>query len=194
MAQLDAYPQIVGFLVLYYLPLKANTILAVPPGKAKKILSEGLTALVQSVALTYFAVLVLLTQQLATRRMLHMRQSLTTIHDKAAAWSGMGSAVTAVFRQIFVPSQSSSTAKSGFIVDVGVVVIALYLGCIHILHITTPSAFAVQDLPARHTKNQSYVQRLLEENEPVKLPLGRTQASLFLPFEDAIKILPILTH
>ncbi|KAJ7819299.1 hypothetical protein B0H13DRAFT_2682576 [Mycena leptocephala] len=80
----------------------------------------------------YSAVLVFLTQTLSVRRSLQMDQSLTATHDNAAAWSGIGSAVTHIWHQNAVPA-STAVVLSTF----------LYLANALALHITTSSLFAI---------------------------------------------------
>jgi hypothetical protein len=61
-----------------------------------------------------------------------MDQSLTATHDNAAAWSGIGSAVTHIWHQNAVPA-STAVVLSTF----------LYLANALALHITTSSLFAI---------------------------------------------------
>lgn len=80
----------------------------------------------------YTAVLVLITQQLALRRDFHLRQTLSALHDKQSAWLGIGSSALVLWRQRKVNTALWS-----------VVTVALYLGGIFTLHITTPGLFEV---------------------------------------------------
>jgi hypothetical protein len=58
---------------------------------------------------------------------------MTAVHDSAASWAGLGSAVTHLYHQ---------TAVRGSIL--GVLYALLYLGNILVLHITTPALFSVE--------------------------------------------------
>ncbi|KAF7340327.1 hypothetical protein MVEN_01951800 [Mycena venus] len=81
----------------------------------------------------YSALLVFVTQTLTSRRSVRSIQTLTAVHDIATAWSGIGSAVLQLWRQMAIPG-------SVF----GVLSALLYLGGILILHITTPALFSIQ--------------------------------------------------
>ncbi|KAJ7457691.1 hypothetical protein FB451DRAFT_1183013 [Mycena latifolia] len=70
---------------------------------------------------------------LSIRRRLQMEQPLTAIHDSAAAWSGLGSAVLRIWHQKALPASV-----------IGVLSALLYLGNILVLHITTPALFSVE--------------------------------------------------
>ena len=76
--------------------------------------------------------MVLFAQRLALQRDLSQRQTLTAIHDKASAWLGIGSAITAVVQQAKL-----QTAVWG------VIHIALYFIGVFILHVSIPSLFHV---------------------------------------------------
>lgn len=71
--------------------------------------------------------LLFLTQRLASERDFHRKVTLSAIHDKSAAWFGIGSATKSLWNQWTV-----STAP------VGVICILLYLGSLFALNITTP--------------------------------------------------------
>ena len=95
----------------------------------------------------YCAILVLVTQQLALRRNLQVRQTLSAIHDKSAAWSGLGASVLALVRQ-----RTLNT-------DVwGVLQVVLYLVAIFALHVTIPSTLLVS--PAQVVVNQRHPTQL----------------------------------
>jgi hypothetical protein len=81
----------------------------------------------------YSSLLVFVTQVLAMRRSLRIRQTLTATHDNAAAWAGIGSATVRVWNQK-AHSTSIISVLSAF----------LYLGNISILHITIPTLFSLQ--------------------------------------------------
>ncbi|KAJ7120094.1 hypothetical protein C8R44DRAFT_787605 [Mycena epipterygia] len=81
---------------------------------------------------TYAALLVFVTQTLWMRRSLQTDQTLTATHDHAAAWAGIGAAVSNVWYQKAVPASI-----------IGVLSIFCYLGNILIFHITTPALFSL---------------------------------------------------
>jgi hypothetical protein len=73
-----------------------------------------------------------LIQQLALRRAFHKRQTLTAVHDRHAAWSGLGSALTTLY------SQRKRTTSVW-----GILFVTAYLLGTTVLHITTPSLFSL---------------------------------------------------
>ena len=74
----------------------------------------------------------LIVQQLALRRILHSRQTLTAVHDQYNAWSGFGAACVALLKQYRLPvSVWSITGVTG------------YLLAISVLHITVPATFSL---------------------------------------------------
>ncbi|KAJ7146684.1 hypothetical protein C8R44DRAFT_757970 [Mycena epipterygia] len=98
---------------------------------SQRIVSLFVSGLTTTFATVYSAVLVFVTQTLSLRRSLRIDQTLTTTHDHAAAWMGIGSAVVQLWQQKMVPAP---------IVDI----VFLYLGSILVLHITTPALFSVE--------------------------------------------------
>jgi hypothetical protein len=87
----------------------------------------------------YSMLLVFVTQKLSTRRDLQTHQTLTATHDNAAAWTGLGSAVSSIWNQRAIPASI-----------MGVVSVFLYLGNILVLHITTPALFSLNTFNASH--------------------------------------------
>ena len=77
--------------------------------------------------------MLLTTQQLVVRRDLGMRRTLTAIHDSDIAWSGLGSSLLTLWRQISLPADVK-----------GILVAVVYLIGIAVLHITTPSLFVLE--------------------------------------------------
>jgi hypothetical protein len=78
-------------------------------------------------------VLVVITQQLAIRGILHTHQTLTATHDESTAWNGLGSALLALWRQ----TRIAATV-------IGILLITAYLIGISVLHISTPTIFNLQ--------------------------------------------------
>ena len=74
----------------------------------------------------------MLIQRLALRRAFRTRQTLSALHDSSVAWLGVGAAAGALGAQLRV-----RTAPRG------VLAIALYLGGVYVLHVTTPALFDV---------------------------------------------------
>ncbi|KAJ6488764.1 hypothetical protein C8R45DRAFT_1142866 [Mycena sanguinolenta] len=81
----------------------------------------------------YGSILVFLTQELDLRHNSRSGQTLTTIHDDMTSWSGLGSALGTLYKQLPVPSSV-----------VGTLTILGYLACVSVLHITTPAIISVQ--------------------------------------------------
>lgn len=68
------------------------------------------------------------TQSLALKRNYHIQQSLTALHEKSAAWLGLGAAVSGLWR-----THSYKGAKWSMFL------ILLYFLCLFTLGITTPA-------------------------------------------------------
>ncbi|KAJ6503856.1 hypothetical protein C8R45DRAFT_973929 [Mycena sanguinolenta] len=96
-------------------------------------ISFSITAVTTALGTIYYAGLVFLIQKLSMRKSLHESQTLTTTHDNAAAWAGIGSALSRVWYQKAVPASLSGVFSAFF-----------YLGNILALHITTPALFSLQ--------------------------------------------------
>ncbi|GJE98956.1 hypothetical protein PsYK624_151940 [Phanerochaete sordida] len=105
----------------------------------------------QAFATVYTAALVLVTQRLALRAALRTRQTLTAVHDKSAAWLGLGAALDALWQQ------TKLRAAPG-----GVALVTLYLLCVFALHISVPSLFHV--VPANVTTLRSVQTTLVTAN------------------------------
>ncbi|KAJ7242139.1 hypothetical protein B0H12DRAFT_1236803 [Mycena haematopus] len=86
----------------------------------------------QIFATVYSAILVLLTQRLALRNDLNTRQTLTAVHDKTAAWLGLGSALSSLWQQTKIRAATW-----------GVTCITLYLLCVFTLHVSIQALFHV---------------------------------------------------
>ena len=74
----------------------------------------------------YTAALVFIVQQLATSKLIAQRHYLTTVHDVANAWTGIGAAVYALLQQKKPPS--SIWAMIG---------VVMYLACVSVIHIAS---------------------------------------------------------
>ncbi|KAJ7469369.1 hypothetical protein B0H11DRAFT_1868643 [Mycena galericulata] len=85
-----------------------------------------------STTITFAALLVFVTQRLWMRHSIQKAQTLTATHDHAAAWAGIGAAISHVWYQKAVPASIT-----------GVLSVLFYLGGILILHITTPALFSL---------------------------------------------------
>ncbi|KAJ6472428.1 hypothetical protein C8R45DRAFT_1164030 [Mycena sanguinolenta] len=92
----------------------------------------------------YSAALVFLTQTLATRRSLQKNQILTAIHDNAAAWAGIGAAISVV------RTQAKARVPVGVPI-VGVLSVLIYLAAILGLHISSSSLFSLVTFNATRT-------------------------------------------
>ncbi|EIW74593.1 hypothetical protein CONPUDRAFT_77881 [Coniophora puteana RWD-64-598 SS2] len=67
------------------------------------------SAHIHSVQYIYFTVLVTLTQRLGLLRVLHRRQHVTTLPDASSAWSGLGSALTGLWYNVYAPASILSS-------------------------------------------------------------------------------------
>ncbi|KAJ7080252.1 hypothetical protein C8R44DRAFT_862910 [Mycena epipterygia] len=81
----------------------------------------------------YYSLLVYSTQSLTVTSAVHNYSLLTATHDKLSAWSGIGSAVSTIYKQVALPASF-----------LGILNISLYLLSIAVLHITTPALISVQ--------------------------------------------------
>ncbi|KAJ7883795.1 hypothetical protein B0H13DRAFT_2537894 [Mycena leptocephala] len=100
----------------------------------EKIVSFLISATMTAFGSIYAALLVFATQTLSMRRSLQMDQVLTATHDNAAAWAGVGAAISHLWLQKTVSARASM---------IGVLTAALYLATILGLHITTSSLFSL---------------------------------------------------
>ncbi|KAJ7156302.1 hypothetical protein C8R46DRAFT_1040834 [Mycena filopes] len=118
-----------GLLVVWSKNLEHRVVFSLD---RQRTVSFILTAVTTTFGTTYSALLVFLTQTLSTRRSLQIKQTVTAIHDSAAAWAGIGSAILHLWRQTAVRGSTF-----------GVLSALVYLGNILVLHITTPALFSV---------------------------------------------------
>ncbi|KAK0470279.1 uncharacterized protein EV420DRAFT_103005 [Desarmillaria tabescens] len=149
-----------------------------PIGKDSDILSTVIVQASQVIVTIYLAVLVFVSQQLATRRNLQTRQTLTATHDNISAWTGLGAALLAIWRQ-------TSIAAS----VVGALCVAAYFVFAAVLHITTPAIFSLQ--PFNTTRYTAISTTLGAPNISVK-NLGSSNPSSF--FLDSTPVIPYLSN
>lgn len=90
------------------------------------------TTAMQLLGTIFLTILVAITQTLAFRRDIYVRQTLTALHDKSTAWLGLGSASLSLWRQFKLRAAM-----------VGVLYITAYLLGIWMLHITIPAVLDV---------------------------------------------------
>ncbi|KAJ7105177.1 hypothetical protein C8R44DRAFT_942960 [Mycena epipterygia] len=90
----------------------------------QKLASFLITATATAFGTIYSALLVFVTQRLSMRRSLQLDQVLTATHDNAAAWAGLGAAISHLWNQRVIPARGSL---------LGVLSAALYLAIIHII-------------------------------------------------------------
>ncbi|KAJ7189508.1 hypothetical protein GGX14DRAFT_609220 [Mycena pura] len=81
----------------------------------------------------FYAVLIYLTQVLATTNAVRKYSLLTAIHDKSLAWAGTGSAFSTLYEQIKSPGPCLE-----------ILIICLYLATISGLHVTTSALVSVE--------------------------------------------------
>ncbi|KAJ7234549.1 hypothetical protein C8J57DRAFT_1729028 [Mycena rebaudengoi] len=118
-----------GLLIISHYGLERR--IRVPVGRPTTVLSLAIGISSQTFAIIYLAAVLYLTQRLALRRMLRSgTRTLTSIHDRQLAWSGLGSAANAWWNQLWVPASIW-----------GVGTITLYLALTAGLKVTTPALF-----------------------------------------------------
>ncbi|KAJ7217259.1 hypothetical protein GGX14DRAFT_541785 [Mycena pura] len=81
----------------------------------------------------FYAMLIYLTQRLATTNTMHKYSLLTAIRDKSLAWTGVGSAFSTLYEQIKSPEPCLE-----------ILIICLYLATISGLHVTTSALVSVE--------------------------------------------------
>ncbi|KAJ7600272.1 hypothetical protein C8J56DRAFT_1156707 [Mycena floridula] len=111
-------------------------------GRPTKILSISLSIGSQTFAIVYLTILLYITQRLALRRILYSTKTITGIHDRQTAWSGLGSAINSCWNQLSV---SASVW--------GVGIITIYLALMAGLKITTPSLLALASVSQNYKTN-----------------------------------------
>ncbi|KAH8798737.1 hypothetical protein DL96DRAFT_1688013 [Flagelloscypha sp. PMI_526] len=90
----------------------------------------GMRISLQAFAITYLALILYLTQKLALRRTLSQLRTLTSSHDRYAAWLGLGTAFQSLLSQWTVNSGIGA-----------ILLIVVYLAGCAVVKITTPSLF-----------------------------------------------------
>ncbi|KIJ64325.1 hypothetical protein HYDPIDRAFT_28769 [Hydnomerulius pinastri MD-312] len=96
-------------------------------------LNVVLSACLQAVYTIYTAILVYITQSCALWYTLSRMQKLTTIHDVAGAWSGLGAALGNLWQQRTLAASSWQTLS-----------VTTYLACVAILHISSSTVMQFQ--------------------------------------------------
>ncbi|KAJ7475480.1 hypothetical protein B0H11DRAFT_2032358 [Mycena galericulata] len=89
------------------------------------------------------------------RHSIQKNQTLTAIHDHAAAWAGIGAAISHIWYQKAVPASIT-----------GVLSVLFYVGTILTLHITTPALFSLATFTSPSRINVQ-TQGLPDFNRPV---------------------------
>lgn len=92
-----------------------------------------LSASLQAFYTIYTAILLFLTQRLAISRTLVRHLKLTAIHDISGAWTGLGSALSSIWRQTDIPTSWWTTSA-----------VTAYLVNITVLHITSSTLLQFQ--------------------------------------------------
>ncbi|KAJ6505151.1 hypothetical protein C8R45DRAFT_1181164 [Mycena sanguinolenta] len=100
----------------------------------QKLVSFLISSTTTAFGTIYSGILVFVTQTLSTRRSLHQDQDLTATHDNAAAWAGIGAAISLLWEQGVVHCRASL---------LGVLSVVLYLAAVLGLHITCSSLFSL---------------------------------------------------
>ncbi|KAH7904204.1 hypothetical protein BJ138DRAFT_1119628 [Hygrophoropsis aurantiaca] len=104
------------------------------------IVATVLAVSLQAFYTVYTAVLVFVTQRLALSYIFSRRQKLTSIHDIAEAWIGIGAALFGLWDQIKVKTSMRAT-----------IAVTVYLLSISALHITSSSIMQLQTFNATIT-------------------------------------------
>ncbi|KAK0444035.1 hypothetical protein EV421DRAFT_2035066 [Armillaria borealis] len=150
----------------------------IPIGKESNLVSTVIVQVSQIIITVYLAAMIFLSQQLATRRNLHARQTLTATHDNMSAWTGLGAALLSLWRQTTV---AASVA--------GALLVAAYFVFAAVLHITTPAIFSVQ--PFNSSRQATISTTLGPPNISIN-NLGSSNPSSF--WLDSTPVIPYLSH
>ena len=84
--------------------------------------------------------MVFVTQRLALSNLLSRPQKLTATHDVSGAWSGLGAAISTLWQQTNIAASTKAT-----------LLVFLYLSCISILHVASPTIMEFQAYNATPT-------------------------------------------
>ncbi|KAK0494038.1 hypothetical protein EDD18DRAFT_1403012 [Armillaria luteobubalina] len=150
----------------------------IPIGKESNLLSTVIVQVSQIIITVYLAAMIFLSQQLATRRNLHARQTLTATHDNVSAWTGLGAALLSLWRQTTVTASIA-----------GALLVAAYFVFAAVLHITTPAIFSVQ--PFNSSRQATISTTLGPPNISIN-NLGSSNPSSF--WLDSTPVIPYLSH
>ncbi|KAJ6495227.1 hypothetical protein C8R45DRAFT_899920 [Mycena sanguinolenta] len=119
-------------IVAIHFPHKHENRINVARGTRSNEISVVIIAVLEVFIIVYLAVLVYLMQKLSFRKSVAIRQTLTAVHDKHAAWSGSGAAVATLYRQIRL--------RTAF---PGLFFVVLYVFGVAALHVTTPALMSL---------------------------------------------------
>ncbi|KAJ7133326.1 hypothetical protein C8R44DRAFT_849457 [Mycena epipterygia] len=108
----------------------------------QNLMSFQITATMTAFATIYSALLVFVVQKLSMRRSLQMEEVLTATHDNAIAWSGIGAAISHLWRR---------RARTTHLSIIGVLSAAVYLANILGIHITISSLFSLGSFNSSRT-------------------------------------------
>ncbi|KAF8557944.1 hypothetical protein OG21DRAFT_1494264 [Imleria badia] len=104
------------------------------------VLTIGLSAFLQAFYTLYTVLLVFVTQRLALTDSLSRSQKLTATHDVSGAWAGIGAATATLWQQTKIAASTRAT-----------LLVFLYLSCISILHVASPTIMEFQPYNATST-------------------------------------------
>ncbi|KAK0445046.1 uncharacterized protein EV420DRAFT_1721221 [Desarmillaria tabescens] len=152
--------------------------IVVPIRQKSNIISTAIVQVSQIFATIYLSVLIFISQQLATRRNLHARQTLTATHDNMSAWTGLGAALMALWRQTTIAATV-----------VGVFLVSAYFVCVGVLHVTAPALFSLQPF---NTSRHSVISTTLGPPNISINNLGSSNPSSF--WLDSTPVIPYLSH
>ncbi|KZT05120.1 uncharacterized protein LAESUDRAFT_750796 [Laetiporus sulphureus 93-53] len=127
--------------------------------------------------ITYTACLLLITQRLSLNSLLLRPRTLTALHDVSSAWTGLGAGLLSLWRQLSIPTAVFGTLG-----------VAVYLGCLSILHISTPALFSMDAFNQTGALPVGFIAGMPSVGDPT-LPLSVDAQSVWAA---ATKLLPYL--
>ncbi|KAF8496310.1 hypothetical protein JB92DRAFT_2817902 [Gautieria morchelliformis] len=141
-------------------------------GRQSNALQSAIVVISMAFNVTFLAAILFLIQQLAHRRALHTRQTLTAVHDTFSAWGGIGSALSVMYAQ-----RKRATALWRLFC------VTAYLVGMSGLHITTPGLFSVA------TFNNTFPGTVDAKS---RNPVFSWPPSIYQNLDDASYVLPML--
>ncbi|KAH8833440.1 hypothetical protein DL96DRAFT_1586103 [Flagelloscypha sp. PMI_526] len=151
-------------MLIFVMELRLERTIEIPLGNETRFWTIIIQVSLQLFAVVTLAGALYVSQKLFMQRVLAVPQSLTRSHDQYSSWLGLGSALSALYKQ--------RVARSGIL---SLAVITLYLACSAILKVTTA---ALLQLPTTNSTTM-----FLASSHPIipPVPQNVSQSNALLP-------------